>query len=156
MDNIKKAPFSSCMAAISLSSCCTGNVHIGRTNQGGVGDVYAPVAWGMVLRRKWSSIHYIVGVERNRFSIHQWRNRMLIFCSTSTFSKTCNKIEKQLLKLLDISPTRFLILILRKWAGTWDVFNSACQSFIQIETAVSHCGLRSFQGKELQPSKPQG
>lgn len=25
--------------------------------------------------------------------IHQWRNRMLIFCSTSTFSKTCKKVE---------------------------------------------------------------
>lgn len=49
---LKKAPFPSCVAAISLSSCCTGNVHIDRTNQGGVGDVYAPVAWGMVLRRK--------------------------------------------------------------------------------------------------------
>lgn len=36
---LKKAPFPSCMAAISLRSCCTGNVHIGRTNQGGVGDV---------------------------------------------------------------------------------------------------------------------
>lgn len=74
---------------------------------------------------------------------------MLIFCSTSTFSKTCNKIEKQLLKLLYISPTKFIILVLRRWAGTWDVFNSACQSFIQIETAVSHCGLRPVQGRSF-------
>lgn len=34
-----KCSFLSCRAAISLCSWCTGNVHIGRTNHGEVGDV---------------------------------------------------------------------------------------------------------------------
>lgn len=143
------------MAAISLCSWCTGNVHIGRTNQGGVGDVYAPVAmlWGKVLRRKWSSIHYIAGVERNRFSIHQWRNRMLIFCSTSTFSKTCNKIQKQLLKLLYILLSYKVSYSSIEEMGR----NMGCLQFgmpvFHLETAIFHSGLRSFQRKELQPLK---
>lgn len=109
--------------------------------------------WGKVLRRKWSSIHYIVGVERNRFSIHQWRNRMLIFCSTSTFSKTCNKIQKQLLKLLYILLSYKVSYSSIEEMGR----NMGCLQFgmpvFHLEIAIFHSGLKVLPTKETSAIK---